>query len=54
MLTGRPFYLALVAESNALAVEVVPLASPGPDGIVGDEGWEGEGEVRLLKIVAGE
>ena len=44
--------MAFLAEAYGLAVEILPLASPGPDGIVGDEGWEGEGEVQLLKLVA--
>ncbi|KAM0755984.1 hypothetical protein T439DRAFT_17368 [Meredithblackwellia eburnea MCA 4105] len=35
-----------------LQTRLVPLNSMGDDGIVGGEGWEGEGEVRLINITA--
>ncbi|SGY76600.1 BQ5605_C005g03502 [Microbotryum silenes-dioicae] len=39
--------------ARSLLIEPVDLLIPPDDGgIVGTEGWEGEGEVRLIKIVA--
>ncbi|BGP06281.1 hypothetical protein JCM10049v2_002102 [Rhodotorula toruloides] len=39
--------------SSQLVVEAVPLQTlPDQSGLVGAEGWEGEGEVRLVRIVA--
>ena len=37
-----------------MRVDEVELFNKGEDGIVGAEGWEGEGEVRLVRIDCGE
>ena len=44
--------LPIRAESCGLRTEQLQLLSVGQDGIVGAEGWEGEGEVRLLRVFA--
>ncbi|KAL8280996.1 hypothetical protein RQP46_006675 [Phenoliferia psychrophenolica] len=49
-------WTGFVAHCHAcgLQTEIIELLDAGPDGIVGAEGWEGEGEVRLLRVVGGE
>ncbi|GAA6051540.1 hypothetical protein JCM3770_000405 [Rhodotorula araucariae] len=40
-------------EGRKLRVDAVPLeVPPGQSGLVGAEGWEGEGEVRLVRLTA--
>lgn len=40
----------LPLDDAGLKTEIVELLDMGEDGIVGGEGWEGEGEVRLVRI----
>jgi len=44
---------SLPAERHRLRVEPVELEEPPQQsGLVGAEGWEGEGEVRLVRLTA--
>lgn len=48
--TWNSFLLA--CSTNKLVVDEIELNSPGDAGIVGVEGWEGEGRVILVRITA--
>lgn len=50
ILTDLEIFVLICTAAAGLLVREVELLDCGRDGIVGAEGWEGEGEVKLIRI----